>query len=207
VLSSFLAPRCVRIAAKTLVSRSELLLTIIYRHAIIGPVCVTVLTTPQHHPHISFFVFFPTTDFITIENVLNGLAGNDSSFDPKTVSIMSPCFLDKADYESGAGNASNLYWSSTGWFTGRTASGPVTVEVDGDETKDGTAAENGDGNEGEEGSEVEGDATTAVRKREQVDSGATSISSFDVLDNLANHYMDKDTYPNLKVSSVAFFSR
>jgi hypothetical protein len=88
-----------------------------------------------------------------------------------------------------------LVLATCGRFTGCTASGPVIVEVDGDETKDGAAAKDGDGNEG---SEVEGDATTAVRKREQVDSGATSVSSFNALDNLANHYMDKDTYPNLK---------
>ncbi|KAF5367929.1 hypothetical protein D9758_004345 [Tetrapyrgos nigripes] len=120
--------------------------------------------------------------FITIENVLNALAGNDSSFDPKTISILSPCFLDQADYESGAANASNLYWSSSGWFTGHTAVGPEMITVDGDHE------------------EEDEDDRDKVRKRDsqQVNSGATSISSFDVLDNIANHYMDKETYPNLQ---------
>jgi len=123
-----------------------------------------------------------------MENLAGALNGNDSSFDPKTVSIMAPCFLDNNDMDAGAGNASQLFWSTSGWFNGLSAIGPETVEIDDDDADD----QNG----GDTGGESDG---SARKKRAQVDSGALSISSFDVLDNIVDHYMDKSTYPNLEV--------
>jgi hypothetical protein len=37
---------------------------------------------------------------------------------------MSPVFLASVDMDAGAGNATQLYWSKSGWFSGTYAEGP-----------------------------------------------------------------------------------
>ncbi|THU81495.1 hypothetical protein K435DRAFT_809029 [Dendrothele bispora CBS 962.96] len=158
--------------------------------------------------------------FVMMQNLAGSLNANDSTFDPSTISIMTPCFLDQNDMDAGAGNKSlgQLYWDTSGWFNGLEAIGPEWVDEDsgGDGDGEGSggegdAGDGGDGNNddshGSDGGDGEGDGSTETRKRrsrigkkkrDQVDSGALGISSFDVLDDIVDHYMDKDTYPNLE---------
>ncbi|THU90634.1 hypothetical protein K435DRAFT_255181 [Dendrothele bispora CBS 962.96] len=147
--------------------------------------------------------------FVMMQNLAGSLNANDSTFDPSTISIMTPCFLDQNDMDAGAGNKSlgQLYWDTSGWFNGLEAIGPEWVDEDDGDGEDGGDSDEGDG-EGN-GGDGDEDGSTETRKRrsrigkkkkkrDQVDSGALGISSFDVLDDIVDHYMDKDTYPNLE---------
>ncbi|KAK7438642.1 hypothetical protein VKT23_017975 [Stygiomarasmius scandens] len=59
-----------------------------------------------------------------VQNIKFDLASTDSSFDPNTTSIITPCFLAQVEIEAGAGTSDQLYWSKTGWFGGHYAEGP-----------------------------------------------------------------------------------
>ncbi|KAF5362718.1 hypothetical protein D9758_011691 [Tetrapyrgos nigripes] len=62
--------------------------------------------------------------WITIKNILSYSAEIDPTINASTISIMSPVFLASVDVEAGAANATQLYWSKSGWFSGTYAQGP-----------------------------------------------------------------------------------
>ncbi|THU98677.1 hypothetical protein K435DRAFT_795505 [Dendrothele bispora CBS 962.96] len=59
-----------------------------------------------------------------VQNIKMDLASTDTSYDPNTTSIITPCFLAEVEIEAGAGSSDQLYWSKTGWFGGHYAEGP-----------------------------------------------------------------------------------
>ncbi|KAF5345462.1 hypothetical protein D9758_013662 [Tetrapyrgos nigripes] len=63
--------------------------------------------------------------WITMQNIKMDLASTDSTFNPNTTSIMSPCFLSQNDITAGAGNANQLNWKGGDWFSGDFANGPT----------------------------------------------------------------------------------
>jgi len=63
-------------------------------------------------------------DWNDMQNVKMDLASTDTSFDPNTTSVLSPCFLAEIDINAGAGGANTLYWDTNGWFNGHYAQGP-----------------------------------------------------------------------------------
>ncbi|THU79475.1 hypothetical protein K435DRAFT_943064 [Dendrothele bispora CBS 962.96] len=62
--------------------------------------------------------------WITMQNIKMDLASTNSSFNPNTTSIMSPCFLSQNDISAGAGNSNQLFWKGGDWFSGDFADGP-----------------------------------------------------------------------------------
>jgi hypothetical protein len=65
-----------------------------------------------------------TVDWITMQNIKMDFASTDSSVNPNTTSIMSPCFLSQNDISAGAGNSNQLFWKGGDWFSGDFADGP-----------------------------------------------------------------------------------
>ncbi|KAF5310501.1 hypothetical protein D9758_019039 [Tetrapyrgos nigripes] len=66
-----------------------------------------------------------SVNWITMQNIKMDLASTDSTFNPNTTSIMSPCFLSQNDITAGAGNANQLNWKGGDWFSGDFANGPT----------------------------------------------------------------------------------
>ncbi|THU96950.1 hypothetical protein K435DRAFT_754462 [Dendrothele bispora CBS 962.96] len=62
--------------------------------------------------------------WVTMQNIKMDFASTNSSFDPNTTSILTPCFLAEQDIEAGAGKPDQLYWGKTSWFGGYYTKGP-----------------------------------------------------------------------------------
>jgi hypothetical protein len=65
------------------------------------------------------------SDWTALKNILSYASEADpATVDPNTISIMSPFFSIDEDIQAGAGSATQLYWSKSGWLSGTHAEGP-----------------------------------------------------------------------------------